>query len=98
MISDAYERFAAYLKWSFRLSPADVEITQIPGYWRIKTPCRGAGACSSPLHSCLFHAGPIHHTVSFFDPGRDERGRFSSPCRTWAALRAQAANQAERKL
>jgi hypothetical protein len=73
------------------LTVADLEPTSTPGYWQIKTPCGGArGGCPSELHGCLFNEGPTHHTISYRDPIRGERGRFASPYRTWRTTLAKA--------
>lgn len=70
-------------------NPDDLVVTDTPGYWEHKTPCGGReGGCSHPLHSTLFNDGPTRHTIQFLDPGRDERGRWASPYRTWRKARA----------
>ena len=67
----------------------DLEISETPGYWTIRTPC-SPGGCHSPLHGYLFNDGPVHHTVSYAEWGaRGERGRWVSPYRVWRALGGQ---------
>jgi len=64
----------------------EVRRTKTPGYWERCEPCGGrAGGCRHPLHQCMFNEGPVRHTLSYFDPPRDERGRWASPTRTWDA-------------
>lgn len=83
--------FAWFLRWHYRLTPADVEPTEVPGYWRMKEPCGGAaGGCRALIHSALLNAGPTRHTISYTDPPRDGHGRFASPYRTWRRAREGA--------
>ena len=77
------KEFERHLKLRYGLTPADVEKTEAPGYWRKKELCGGAGVCNAEIHTFLFNEGPMHHNVCFFDSGRDEKGRFVSPYRTW---------------
>jgi hypothetical protein len=85
--SGPLERLARHLRWhNPHLTVDDLEVTEVPGYWRIKTACGGRGHCASPLHGCLFNEGPVRHTIHFTDPSRDRSGRFASPYRTWRAL------------
>lgn len=78
--------FALHLRLHYRLRPADVEPTNVPGYWQKVEAC-GPG-CRNELHSVVGCAGPVRHTVYYADPGRDFAGRFISPYRTWRAQRA----------
>lgn len=82
--------FESHLLHGFGITPADVEPTETPGYWRRKIPCKGAPECREPLHSTLFNSGPVHHTISFYDDARDAQGRWSSPFATWHAARKAA--------
>ena len=93
-VEAARERVETAWRFAYRgLTLADVEIAAGPGYWRIKEPCGGRGACSSPMHQFFGCDGPTQHTVTFVDPpARDERGRFLSPYRTWRILAAQSPN------
>ena len=78
------------------LTLADVEILDSPGYWEIKEPCGGRGACSSPVHQAFGWDAPVKHTVTFTEHGRrDERGRFVSPYRAWRILRAASTQDGE---
>jgi hypothetical protein len=92
---DVGERLARHLRWHYRsVDLGDLEVTEVPGYWRRKTPCGGQGKCRSPLHGCTGNEGPVHHTVRFLDPDRGLSGRFTSPYRTWQAFRERAEAEA----
>lgn len=89
-------RLVLYLSIHHRrsgLTPNDLEPTDTPGYWRILQPCGGRPVCHNALHGTLFNEGPVQHTISYFDPQRDQRGRFTSPYRTWQEARAARACQ-----
>lgn len=67
----------------YRVSLDDLEITEVPGYWRDRVPKMHPG---HPLHSCLFCDGPFRATYTYSDSNR-VGGRFASPTRSWAALK-----------
>jgi hypothetical protein len=79
-------RVDAHMRLHYRVSLFDLEQTDTPGYWRDKEPKMHPG---HPLHSCLGCGGPFRATYTYFDPPR-VGGRFASPTRTWAALRANS--------
>lgn len=67
-----------------RVSIEELEPTESPGYWIFKTTCGGkSGGCPHPIHRFLFCEAETKHTISYFDPIRDEKGRWASPYRTW---------------
>lgn len=66
----------------------DLEISEVPGYWREKEAKMHPG---HPLHGCLFCEGPFKATYTYHDYGRDEKGRFSSPYKTWNIIKAGTA-------
>ena len=72
-----------FLQIRYGLSVTDIEITETPGYWRIKIPCGGRGKCDHPLHGVMFNEGGCHHTVRYTDAGRNRQGQFESPYKTW---------------
>ena len=85
------DQFAWHLHSRYGLTPADVEPDEVPGFWRTRQPCAGvAGGCRAAIHGTLGNQGPMRHTIRYFDPNRDERGRFTSPYRTWRRLRQEA--------
>lgn len=86
-VSAAQRRVDAIFQSRYRTTLADVDITDTPGYWKRREPCGGRGACREPIHGTLFNEGGIRHTLSYFDPVRDEYGRFRSTTRTWSVLR-----------
>jgi len=87
----ALERVAEHFRWNYHVEMADVVITDTPGYWEQRTPCGGRGQCRAPIHAFLFNEGPIHHTFTYFDSGRDPAtGRYASVTRTWRELKATA--------
>jgi hypothetical protein len=66
----------------YRKGLDEMEISDVPGYWRDKQPQMHTG---HPLHGCLGCSGPFRATYTYFDaPRRD--GRFASRTRTWAIL------------
>lgn len=77
-------RVDAHMRLWYRVSLADLEQTDIPGYWRDKEPRMHPG---HPLHGCLGCDGPFRATYTYFDPPRSG-GQFASTTRTWAALKA----------
>jgi hypothetical protein len=77
------------MKLCYGVSLSDLEITDVPGYWKDKEPKNHRG---HPLHGCIGCGDPFRATYVFFDPHRDHLGRWSSKTRTWAVLR-----QASRK-
>lgn len=83
----AQKRLRHYLRLYHRATLDDVEITDVPGYWKRKLPCDGQGSCHSPIHWCLGNQGQIRHTISYQDEGR-VNGRFASPYRTWRTIKA----------
>lgn len=88
------ERVAWHFRFYYRAAMEDVAITDTPGYWKYKQSCGGRGVCPAPIHACLFNEGPIRHTLSYFDPGRDPRtGRWQSTTRTWRIMRESAQQQ-----
>lgn len=86
-LTDLLARVAWHMRMKYRVEMQDIEITDTPGYWRDREPKMHPG---HPLHGCIGCDGPFRATYSYFDPPR-EHGRFASPTRTWAALRANAA-------
>lgn len=94
-LTENFERFLAIKHPGINIS--DLEPTETPGYWQLKTPCGGrAGGCKHPIHRVLFNEGPCCHTISFFDCTRGKDGRFASPYRTWEVFRRQAGPGGER--
>lgn len=83
-LTDLLARVAWHMRMKYRVEMQDIEITETPGYWRDKEPKMHHG---HPLHGCIGCDGPFRATYTYFDTPR-EHGRFASPTRTWAALRA----------
>lgn len=77
------QRVTAHMLLHYRVRLDDLEISDVPGYWRDKEPKIHPG---HPLHGCLFNSGPFQATYTFFDEPR-LNGRFASRTRTWRALR-----------
>ena len=76
-------RFHFSAHWSISLD--DLDISDARGYWKNKKKC----CDSNRKYSCI--GGPncqIKHTYTYFDmDGRDKKGRFLSPYRTWRRAR-----------
>ncbi len=84
-----HEHFERYLMIHYNLKLDDIVPADVPGYWELREPCGGAGKCKHPVHTILFNEGPCRHTISYFDPPRDTKGRFASPYRTWRKMREE---------
>jgi hypothetical protein len=88
-----WSRVAVHMRMKYRVEMQDIEITDTPGYWRDKEPKMHPG---HPLHGCIGCDGPFRATYTYFDPPR-AHGRFASPTRSWAALRAAEVSTGSRK-
>jgi len=67
-------------------SGKDVEITNTPGYWRLKHTCGGKGKCRSAIHNIKGCERGMRHTVFFSEKGkRDKKGQFVNQYRAWSA-------------
>jgi len=73
-------KFIKYLKFYHRLDLKEVEITDSRGYWRIIKECKGE--CREG------HRQPINHTIYYVDGGRDSKGRFETPYKTWKLIKS----------
>ena len=70
------------------LTERDVVPSDVPGSWTVLEPCPGGVGCRHAFRGALGSCdGGTRLTVSHHDPRR-ERGRFTSPFRTWAAAEA----------
>jgi hypothetical protein len=63
---------------------SELEISEVPGYWRDKEAKIHKG---HPLHGCIGCMKPFKATYVYFDKNRDEKGRFASPYRTWKTIK-----------
>lgn len=79
-----YDRVRKYMKNKYNKDLADLEISDVPGYWRDKFACNN---CRHPIHLTLGNSEPTYHTYYFTEPGRDENGRFLRPFRAWEELK-----------
>lgn len=80
-------RVAWHMRMKYRVEMDEIEITDTPGYWQDKEEKMHPG---HPLHGCIGCNGPFRATYTYFDSSRIN-GRFASPTRTWAELRANTA-------
>lgn len=85
-LTDLLARVAWSMEMRYGVSMDDLELSDVPGYWRDREPKMHPG---HPLHGCLGCRGPFRATYTYFDEPRIN-GRFASPTRAWAALRANA--------
>lgn len=65
----------------------ELEISTVPGYWRVKAGCPGGSQC---VHAFRIMGGwcngKTELTVSFSEHGvRDDKGRWVKPYRAWEA-------------
>ncbi len=82
-----YERVQDHMLRMYRKKMEELEITDVPGYWKDKHPCKGAGACRHPMHAVMFCEAGTRHTYRFRENDRDSNGRFMRPFRAWEELR-----------
>jgi hypothetical protein len=82
-IQEATERVDRHMQLYYRVRLSDLEISDVPGYWRDREAKMHTG---HPLHSCLFCDGPFRATYSYHDPSI-VKGRFASPHKTWWTIK-----------
>lgn len=82
-LKEAIDRVEWHMQTYYRTSLSDLEISDVPGYWRDKEPKMHPG---HPLHSCLFCDGPFKASYRYLDPAY-VRGRFSSPYKSWRIIK-----------
>jgi hypothetical protein len=88
VIMEEIEIVRQHMKTYYRVNLDDLEISDVPGYWRDRTPKMHKG---HPLHNCLGCSGPFRATYTYFDNIRDYiTGRFVSPYRTWRKIYNQS--------
>ena len=81
-LTGAYIRVQWHMWLRYKVTMDDIEITDVPGYWRDREAKMHPG---HPLHSCIGCDGPFKATYTFFDSAR-VGGRFASPTRTWRMI------------
>ena len=85
------ERVREHMKRKYHVDLDDLEISDVPGYWKDKEPLMHKG---HPLHSCLGCDGPLRATYTYHDHPRDHAtGKFVSPYRTWRIIFNHARRQ-----
>lgn len=74
-----------------KLTPDDVVLSDVPGYWRVKEPCPGGKQCRHAFRGALGPcAGGGTLTLKYAEYGlRNERGQFVSPYRYWREQTAE---------
>jgi len=72
-----------WFKIKYNVNYDDLDISDVPGYWRDKEAKIHPG---HPLHSCIGCSGAFKATYTYFDQGRASNGRFSSPTETWRSI------------
>ena len=76
----------AHMRLHYRKPLADMDISDVPGYWRDREAIVHKG---HPLNGCLFCGGPFKASYRYLDQPRNQfTGRFASPYRSWRVLRA----------
>ena len=85
-------RFEDYLFHYHNLTPADIEISDVPGCWYVKSLCPGGEKCRHAFRGVLGHCeGGTRLTISYSEHGkRDSKGRFVRPLREWEQQKQQA--------
>jgi hypothetical protein len=80
--TDLFALVDSHMRLHYRKGLDEMEISDVPGYWRDREPQMHTG---HPLHGCLGCSGPFRATYTYYDPPRRD-GRFASRTRTWAIL------------
>lgn len=89
----ATERSAAFIQYMRTYHPHLDPLLLIPaesrGYWEVPGGCPGGEQCRHAFRAALGPCqGGTAMSVSFFEHGRDDRGRFVRPYREWERQRA----------
>jgi hypothetical protein len=83
----AAERVNLHFQRSYRRGLDDYEVSDSPGYWRMRDPCTRCPGSREHRHTATYHDSVTR------DPAT---GRWLSPYRTWRELREAASNANER--
>jgi hypothetical protein len=65
---DEIEKVRDYMKYKYQVDLADLEISDVPGYWRDKVPKMHP---RHPIHQLIGCRGPFKATYTYFDNPRD---------------------------
>lgn len=72
------------------LTAEELEITDTPGFWRVKGGCPGGDDCKHAFRGALGRCAGGDLTVYVAEPRvRDRHGRFVSPYRIWREAKEQ---------
>jgi hypothetical protein len=80
--TDSFAVVDSHMRLHYRKGLDEMEISDVPGYWRDREPKMHTG---HPLHGCLGCSGPFRATYTYYDSPR-RYGRFASRTRTWKIL------------
>ena len=83
-IKDAYTRVDEWLYIKYGKHLKDLDISDVPGYWRDKEATMHPG---QPLHTFIGCSGPFKASYTYTDSIRDRNGRFASRTRTWKLIK-----------
>jgi hypothetical protein len=76
--------FTEHLRWRYRVTPDDVTLSPVKGYWSLKQPCPGGEECR---HAARMALGPCSGggrvAIHYGQYDRDAQGRFLRPYREW---------------
>lgn len=77
-----------YLLYYHNLKIEDVEITNQPGYWKVKKGCPGGNKCRHAYRGALGPCKGGDELIIHFDEygKRDKNGRFIDKFRVWKKL------------
>jgi hypothetical protein len=85
-----FEKVSQHMKLYYNKSMSELEISEVPGYWRDLEPKKHN---NHPLHGCIGCESPFNATYVYHDKNRDENGRFASPYRTWKTIKECMQNE-----
>lgn len=92
-MEEEIEKVRRHMRLYYRVDLDDLEISNVPGYWRDKKPKIHPG---HPLHRCVGCAGSFRATYTYYDNQRDyATGKFASPYRTWRKIYNQSVQPTE---
>jgi len=88
-VNTARQRLQSFLDLNHRgVQVGDLDITDTPGYWKVRSGCSGGQHCRHAFRGELGPCdGTTELTIYFAEHGRDSKGRFLRPYRVWRMLR-----------
>jgi len=83
-VENAYKRVDEWMYIKYGKHLKDLDISDVPGYWRDKEATMHPG---HPLHTFIGCSGPFKASYTYTDSIRDRNGRFASRTSTWKLIK-----------